>query len=48
VETWDVWAQRAKFRGRPKSPAPARRFLEQRVAEIIAQFGGPARLPWHA
>jgi hypothetical protein len=48
VETWDVWAERANFRARPKSPAAARRFLEERVAEVIAQFGGAARLPWPA
>ena len=46
VETWDVWAGRVNFRARPKSPAAARRFLEQRLAEIDAEFGGVDRFPW--
>jgi len=46
IETWDIWAQRAGFRARAKSPALARRFLEKRLAEINADFGGDGRLPW--
>src|SRR5215216_8903 len=46
IETWDTWAQRAGFRPRAKSPALARRFLEKRLAEINADFGGDGRLPW--
>ena len=46
IETWDVWAERVKFRAQAKSPTAARRFLEKRLAEITAQFGGAGRLPW--
>jgi hypothetical protein len=46
LETWDVWAERAKFRARAKSPAAARRFLEQRLAEINKNHNGYGELPW--
>lgn len=46
IETWDTWAKRVGFRARAKSPAPARRFLEQRIAEMNEEFGGNGRLPW--
>lgn len=46
IETWDTWAKRVGFRARAKSPARARRFLEQRLAELNTNFGGRGRLPW--
>jgi hypothetical protein len=46
IETWNTWARRAGFRARAKSPTTARRFLEKRLAEINANFGGNGRLPW--
>ena len=46
IETWDTWAERAGFRARAKNPAAARRFLEQRLTEVNAKFGGKGRLPW--
>jgi hypothetical protein len=46
LETWDTWAKRAVFRPRTKSPVTARRFLEQRLAEVNKNFGGRGRLPW--
>ena len=46
IETWDTWAKRAGFRARAKSPAAARRFLEQRIAEMNEEFGGNGKLPW--
>ena len=46
IETWDTWADRAGFRARAKSPAAARRFLEQRLLELIKDFGGSCQLPW--
>ena len=46
LETWDTWAKRAGFRARAKSAATARRFLEQRLAEVNKNFGGRGRLPW--
>lgn len=46
IETWGHWAKRAGFRARVKNPAAARRFLEQRLAEMNKEFGGNARMPW--
>ena len=46
IETWDVWAKRARFRARATDPAAARRFFEKRLAELNANFGGKGRLPW--
>lgn len=46
LETWDVWAQRARFRASAKSPAAARRFLEKRLAELNLNHNGDGRLPW--
>ena len=46
IETWPAWAERARFRVRAKSPAAARRFLEQRLAQMNDEFGGSGKLPW--
>jgi hypothetical protein len=46
LETWDAWAKRAGFRARAKSPSAARRFLEQRLAEINKNAYIKGRLPW--
>ena len=46
IETWDMWADRAGFRARAKSPAAAKRFLEQRLTELHENFGGASKLPW--
>ena len=48
IETWDTWADRAGFRGKASNPAAARRFLEQRLAEMNEEFGGKGKLPWPA
>ena len=46
IETWGRWAKRAGFRASAKSPAAARRFLEQPLAEMNEEFGGNGKLPW--
>ncbi len=46
IETWPTWAKRAGFRATAKSPAKARHFLEQRLAEMNEEFGGNGKLPW--
>jgi hypothetical protein len=46
LETWEVWAKSAKFRGRPKNPFAARRFLEEKLACIESEYGGTGRFPW--
>jgi hypothetical protein len=46
IETWEAWAKRVGFRARPKNPAAARRFLEQRLVELHENFGGTSKLPW--
>ena len=48
IETWDTWADRAGFRVKALNPAAARRFLEQRLAEMNEEFGGKGKLPWPA
>ena len=48
LETWDTWAKRAGFRAKANSPLAARRFLEQRLAELNTQFRGNGELPWPA
>ncbi len=48
IETWDTWAERAGFRTKANSPAAARQFLEQRLAEMNEEFGGKGKLPWPA
>ena len=46
IETWDTWADRAGFRVKASNPAAARRFLEQRLADMNEEFGGKGKLPW--
>ena len=41
LRTWEAWAKDVGFRVKLKSPATARQFLEQRVAEISS-----GTLPW--
>src|ERR1700752_2797363 len=48
IETWDTGAARPGLRARAKSPAAARQFLEQRLAEMNEEFGGKGQLPWSA
>jgi hypothetical protein len=48
LETWQTWADSAGFRARAKNPSTARRFLEQRLAELNTDFGGHGELPWPA
>ncbi|HKG46285.1 MAG TPA: hypothetical protein VKB02_06140 [Pyrinomonadaceae bacterium] len=48
LETWDTWAKRAAFRAKRKDPLAARRFLEQRLAELNTEFTGRGELPWLA
>jgi hypothetical protein len=45
LETWDTWAERAGFRAKAQSAPAARRFLEQRLAQIKMnnRYG---TLPW--
>ena len=45
LETWDVWAKRVGFRARAQSAPAARRFLEQRLAQINMN-NGYGSLPW--
>jgi hypothetical protein len=47
AETWGYWAQRVKFDPRAApAPAAARAELERIVAELNAEFGARASLPW--
>lgn len=46
LETWDVWAKRAGFRGRANSPSAARLFLEKRLTQISNDYNVDVRLPW--
>jgi hypothetical protein len=46
IETWATWAKRSGLRARATSPAVARQFLEQRLAEMNEEFGGNGKLPW--
>jgi hypothetical protein len=46
IETWATWAKRSGLRARATSPVVARQFLEQRLAEMNAEFGGNGKLPW--
>ena len=45
LETWNTWAKRAGFRAKAQSAPAARRFLEQRLAQINMNndYGS---LPW--
>ena len=45
LETWDTWAERAGFRAKAQSAPAARRFLEQRLAQINMNNGYDS-LPW--
>jgi hypothetical protein len=45
LETWDTWAERAAFRAKAQSAPAARRFLEQRLAQINMN-NGYGTLPW--
>jgi hypothetical protein len=45
LETWDTWAERAGFRAKAQSAPAARRFLEQRLAQINMN-NGYGSLPW--
>jgi hypothetical protein len=45
LETWDTWAERAGFRAKAQSAPAARRFLEQRLAQIKMN-NGYGTLPW--
>lgn len=45
LETWDTWAKRAGFRAKAQSAPAARRFLEQRLAQINMN-NGYGSLPW--
>ena len=46
IETWDAWAKRARFRARANDPVIARRFLEQRLANLKQKYNGRGELPW--
>ena len=46
LQTWDVWAKAAGFRGRAKDPSAARRFLDERLTWIKNEYGGSGRFPW--
>jgi hypothetical protein len=49
LQTWNAWARDIGVRIRPKSPEAARKFLEQRVAEINNNHpGANGTLPWQA
>ena len=47
LRTWDVWARDVGFRVRAKSPATARKFLEQKVNQINNSHpSASGALPW--
>lgn len=46
LETWDAWAKRIAFRTRARNPLAARRFLDQRLAEINNKHDARGTLPW--
>ena len=45
LKTWGVWARDVGFRVKPGSPAAARKFLEERVAQIGGERSS-GTLPW--
>jgi hypothetical protein len=45
LETWDTWAERARFRAKAQSAAASRQFLEKRLAQINMN-NGYGNLPW--
>ena len=46
LETWDAWAKRVRFRARAKNPAAAKRFIEERLADLNQKYDGNGALPW--
>jgi hypothetical protein len=47
LKTWNAWANYIGFRARPKNPAAARQFLNERVAQISSTHQwANATLPW--
>jgi hypothetical protein len=46
IEPWEAWAKRAGLRARAKDPVAARRFLEQRLANLNKKYNGHGQLPW--
>jgi hypothetical protein len=45
LETWQTWARRVGFQVRPTNPSTARRFIEQRLAQVGTHL--PRKLfPW--
>lgn len=46
IETWHAWAKRIGFRARATDPVAARRFLEQRLADLNKKHNGNGQLPW--
>jgi len=45
LETWDTWAERARFRAKAQSAAASRQFLEKRLAQINMN-NDYGNLPW--
>lgn len=46
LQTWEKWAERVGLHGQAKSPTDAKRFLEDRVADINKDYNGRGSLPW--
>lgn len=46
LQTWDTWTKCVGFPARMKSASAARRFLEERLAQINKDHNGHGRLPW--
>ena len=46
LQTWETWAERAGFRSRTKSAPTAKRFLEERLAQINKDHNCSGSLPW--
>ena len=46
LQTWDTWADGREFRTRTRSAPAAKRFLEERLAQINLDHNGSGTLPW--
>jgi hypothetical protein len=46
IETWEEWARRVSFKPKLIGVDTARRFLEDRLAEINLKYSGRGKLPW--
>ena len=46
LESWAYWAKRREFKSEVSSVATAKQDIEDRLSEMIEEFGATAQLPW--